>query len=77
LGIWLCWRRLTTARALAQLGKGRIARMKFFTQGVEPGKGVLDWLELGSDQSWDLNREWLTYDCVGGGLYPFVLTGQR
>jgi hypothetical protein len=63
--------------ALAQLGKGRIARMKFFVDGVEPGTGVLNWLELGSEQSWDLNREWLTYDCVGGGLYPFVLTGQK
>ena len=63
--------------ALAQLGKGRIARMKFFTEGVEPGAGVLDWLELGSDQSWELNREWLAYECVAGGLYPFVLTGQK
>lgn len=63
--------------ALAQLGKGRIARMKFVVDGVEPGTGVLDWLELGSDQSWELNREWLTYDCVSRGLYPFVLTGQR
>ena len=62
--------------ALAQLGKGRLARMKFFTEGVQPGTGVLDWLELGSDQGWDLNRAWLGYDCVAGGLYPFVLTGQ-
>jgi hypothetical protein len=62
--------------ALAQLGKGRLARMKFFAEGVEPGTGVLDWLELGSDQSWELNLQWLTYDCVGEGLYPFVLTGQ-
>lgn len=63
--------------ALAQLGKSRISRMKFFAGGVQPGTGVLDWLELGSDQGWELNREWLTYDCVGGGLYPFVLTGQK
>ncbi|MCJ7838478.1 MAG: hypothetical protein MUP61_04595, partial [Burkholderiales bacterium] len=62
--------------ALAQLGKGRIARMKFFTEGVEPGTGVLDWLELGSDLSWELNRKWLSYDCVAEKLYPFVLTGQ-
>lgn len=62
--------------ALAQLGKGRIARMKFFADGVQPGTGVLDWLELGSDQSWELNRQWLAYDCVDAGLYPFVLTGQ-
>ncbi len=63
--------------ALAQLGKGRIARMKFSADGVEPGTGVLDWLELGSDQSWELNRDWLAYDCVAARLYPFVLTGQR
>lgn len=63
--------------SLAQLGKGRIARMKFFKDGVEPGTGVLDWLELGSDQSWELNREWLGYECVDGGVYPFVLTGQK
>lgn len=63
--------------ALAQLGKTRIARMKFFADGVEPGKGVLDWLELGSDQSWELNSTWLGYDCVASGLYPFVLTGQK
>jgi len=62
--------------ALAQLGKGRVARMKFFADGVEPGTGVLDWLELGSDQSWELNRDWLAYDCVAARLYPFVLTGQ-
>jgi hypothetical protein len=63
--------------ALAQLGKGRLARMKFFADGVEPGTGVLDWLELGSDQSWALNCDWLEYDSVPAGLYPFVLTGQK
>jgi hypothetical protein len=63
--------------ALAQLGKGRISRMKFCAEGVEPGTGVLDWLELGSDQSWELNCDWLAYDCVAARLYPFVLTGQR
>jgi hypothetical protein len=62
--------------ALAQLGKGRLARMKFFADDVEPGTGILDWLELGSDKSWELNTAWLDYDCVGGGIYPFVLTGQ-
>lgn len=63
--------------ALAQLGKGRLSQMKFFANDVQPGKGVLDWLELGSDQGWELNREWLNYDCVAAGLYPFVLTGQK
>jgi hypothetical protein len=63
--------------ALAQLGKGRLSQMKFFANDVEPGRGVLDWLELGSDQGWELNREWLRYDCVAAGLYPFALTGQK
>jgi hypothetical protein len=62
--------------ALAQLGKSRLARMKFFADDVEPGTGVLDWLELGSDQSWALNNSWLDYDCLGSGVYCFVLTGQ-
>lgn len=62
--------------ALAQLGKGKLARMKFFTEGVQPGVGVLNWLELGSEQSWDLNAAWLNHDLLGAGLYAFVLTGQ-
>ena len=33
--------------ALAQLGKGRLSDIKSMFQGVEPGTGVLDWLELG------------------------------
>ena len=62
--------------ALAQLGKGRLSRMKFFAQGVEPGQGVLDWLELGSDAAWALNEAWLDLDGVSQGVFPFVLTGQ-
>ena len=62
--------------ALAQLGKGVLGRLKSLTEGVEPGVGILDWLELGSAQSWALNSEWLHYDCVAAGIYPFVLTGQ-
>jgi hypothetical protein len=50
--------------------------MKFAMQGLEPGTGVLDWLELGSHQSWELNRSWLSYEFADTGLYPFVLTGQ-
>lgn len=63
--------------ALAQLGKGRLSRLKaFIADGVQPGTGVLNWLELGSAQSWQLNEDWLGYDPVPAGLYPFVLTGQ-
>ena len=65
--------------ALAQLGKGRLSRLKFWFGGVEPGQGVLDWLELGSGESWDLNTEWIKSDGrqIGpDGVFPFVLTGQ-
>jgi hypothetical protein len=63
--------------ALAQLGKSRLGRIKSFFEGVEPGQPVLDWLELGSDLSWQLNESWLDYDCAAHGIYSFVLTGQK
>ncbi|KTD82959.1 phospholipase PlaB [Legionella waltersii] len=63
--------------ALAQLGKSRLGRIKSFFEGVEPGQQVLDWLELGSDRSWQLNESWLDYDCTAHGIYSFVLTGQK
>lgn len=62
--------------ALAQLGKSKLARMKFYFESVQPGVRVLDWLELGSEQSWQLNEAWLDYDSTAAGLYVFVLTGQ-
>lgn len=63
--------------ALAQLGKGRLSRLKSFFEGVEPGQRVLDWLELGSALSWDLNTRWLGYDGRAAGRWFFTLTGQR
>lgn len=63
--------------ALAQLGKSRLSRIKSFFEGVEPGQKVLDWLELGSEASWQLNESWLDYDGPANGIYPFVLTGQK
>ncbi len=62
--------------ALAQLGKGRLARMKAFLDGVEPGQKILDWLELGSEEQWALNREWMDYEAVEQGIFPFVLSGD-
>ena len=65
--------------ALAQLGKGRISRIKSWMEDVEPGQGVLDWLELGSSPSWKLNLEWIISgnDSVGPEkIFPFILTGQ-
>ena len=65
--------------ALAQLGKERLSRIKMWFEGVEPGTGVLNWLELGSSEAWNLNRAWIRNkkDFAGtNGVYPFVLTGQ-
>ena len=62
--------------ALAQLGKSRISRIKSWFQGVEPGQGVLNWLELGSDGQRKLNLAWLEYDTAKNGFYPVVLTGE-
>jgi len=62
--------------ALAVLGKGRIGRMRAWFQGVEPGQGVLDWLCLGSDGQWALNRAWAGYRYEDAGLFPFVLSGD-
>jgi hypothetical protein len=63
--------------ALAQLGRSRLSRLKSLLQGAECGERILDWLELGSRGSWDLNLRWLNEDPVPSGVYPFVLTGQR
>lgn len=65
--------------ALAQLGKTRLSRVKSWFDGVEPGQKILDWLELGSSEAWQLNVNWILN---GGnyisekGMFPFVLTGQ-
>jgi hypothetical protein len=66
--------------ALAQLGKSKLSQLKFFLQGVQPGQGVLDWLELGSAASWELNRDWILETSLPtkapNGFYPFALIGQ-
>ncbi|MGB0670984.1 MAG: esterase/lipase family protein, partial [Rhodospirillales bacterium] len=67
--------------ALAQLGKAKVGRMKSFFAGVEPGAGVLDWLELASPESWQLNLDWIRggdsfLDDPQNAVFPFVLTGQ-
>ncbi|WP_167608071.1 esterase/lipase family protein [Maribellus sediminis] len=65
--------------ALAQLGKGKISRLKSWVEGVEPGQGVLNWLELGSAAAWELNHEWINAveEVIGSEkIFPFVLTGQ-
>lgn len=65
--------------ALAQLGKATVGRLRAFFQGVEPGRGVLDFLELGSPDSVALNRRTVERSAPWKGkhpVYPFVLTGQ-
>ncbi len=63
---------------LAALGSSRLGRIKAWFQGVEPGEGILRWLELGSEESRMLNRAWLDYDPMmpGSRFRPFVLTGE-
>lgn len=67
--------------ALAQLGKARLSRIKSWFDGVEPGQGVLDWLELGSEDAYKLNQDWIcnTPDFLtqDSSVFPFVLTGQK
>ena len=64
--------------ALAQLGKSALGRMGALVKGVQPGTGILNWLELGSAGAWALNEEWIRGDdpFCEGQTYPFVLTGQ-
>ncbi len=65
--------------ALAQLGKGRLSRIKAWFQGVEPGQSVLDWLELGSPESWALNEAWIRESprvVKAADTFVFGLMGQ-
>jgi hypothetical protein len=66
--------------ALAQLGKSRLSRIKSWFEGVEPGQGVLDWLEMGSSKTWELNHDWIAdpknLASERSKVFQFVLTGQ-
>lgn len=65
--------------ALATLGKSTVGRLKSWFQGVEPGAGVLDWLELGSSEAWQLNADWTKSAASWKStpaMFPFVITGQ-
>ncbi len=65
--------------ALAQIGKGQLGRLKSWIQGIEPGQKILDWLELGSRESWNLNAGWIRNgkaELAAYGVFPFVLIGQ-
>jgi hypothetical protein len=65
--------------ALAQLGKSKLSQLKFWLHGEQPGQGILDWLELGSAESWELNSTWIKLSGLPTGpaqFYPFVIIGQ-
>jgi hypothetical protein len=65
--------------ALAQLGKSKLSRMRAWLDAAEPGEKILDWLELGSLQTWNLNLEWISKGeqfLLQKQCWFFVLTGQ-
>lgn len=64
--------------ALAVLGSSRVGRLKAFGEGIEPGDGILRWLELGSDEAFALNHAWLDYQPLAPGsrFRPYVLIGE-
>lgn len=65
--------------ALAQLGKSRLSRIKSWFDGVEPGQQILNWLELGSEEAWQLNVNWIREGIKQislTGFFPFVISGQ-
>ncbi|HQX33862.1 esterase/lipase family protein [Dokdonella sp.] len=68
--------------ALAQLGKSRLGAIKAWFDGVEPGQGVLDWLELGSPEACELNLRWINdYPRLkltesANPIFQFVLSGE-
>ncbi|HEY9131242.1 MAG TPA: phospholipase [Dyella sp.] len=64
--------------ALAQLGKSSVSRLQAWFQGIEPGRRILDWLELGSTESLSLNLDHIHGDDpADAGQFLFVLTGDR
>ena len=66
--------------ALAQLGKSTLSKMKYMLfDGVDCGEEVLNWLELGSQESLALNMDYIingTEQFNTNPVYQFVLTGQ-
>lgn len=62
--------------SLAVLGKKKVGRIKAWWDDIEPGIGVLNWLQLGSQGQWDLNTSWIDYN-FKNTFYPFVLSGEK
>jgi hypothetical protein len=62
--------------ALAIIGKSRISRLKFLFNGTEPGLKVPDFLQLGSEASFQLNQQSLSHNYLKAGIFLSVHTGQ-
>ncbi len=62
--------------ALAILGKEKVGRINAWWNDIEPGVGVLNWLQLGSQGQWNLNSSCLDFS-YENTFYPFVLSGEK
>ncbi len=63
--------------ALAVLGKKRVGRIKAFFEGIEPGKRILNWLELASLGQRTLNEHFFKNPKPSSGNpFLFSITGQ-
>ncbi len=62
--------------ALAIIGKSRISRLKFLFNGTEPGLQILDFLQLGSEGSYQLNQQSQLNNYLDAGIFLTVHTGQ-
>lgn len=62
--------------SLAALGQKRVGRIKSWFGGIEPGQRVLDWLKLGSNGQYQLNKASIAFNYSNQGIYPFVIAGQ-
>lgn len=63
--------------SLAILGKSKLSRIESWFKGVEVGVGILDWLQLGSTQQWELNNSLFSYKYNDHTFFPFVLSGEK
>jgi hypothetical protein len=64
--------------ALAWLGSGVLGELKAWWHGIEPGQQLLEWMELGSAASLNLNLDTIHGPAPAArGQYLFVLTGDR
>jgi hypothetical protein len=64
--------------ALARLGSEVLGELKAWWHAIQPGRQLLEWMELGSAASLELNLDSIHGpDPTARGQYLFVLTGDR